>query len=96
MALLDCVIISAEVGWRKPSHKIFKRFIQLTRAAIGDTLFIGDDVNSDILGAKAVGFKTALLNRENDNKEAKYVVQPDFVLSSITELERIVDGINGM
>lgn len=79
--------LSAElVG--KPSPAFFNSAIQSLGLVPEQVLVVGDDLDSDIQGAKNSGIKCALVRtgkyREGDLSKAKVV--PDFVIESIREL----------
>ncbi len=59
----DAVVISAEVGWRKPHPAIFERALGLLGCAPGDALHCGDSVGDDVEGARAAGIRPVLLDR---------------------------------
>jgi putative hydrolase of the HAD superfamily len=87
----EFVLVSEEVGWRKPHPLIFNRFLDLMGVEASETLFVGDDLRCDIFGAKNVGMKTAWivrgLNREAD--EEVNAIQPDYIVHSLEELEEL-------
>lgn len=60
---VDGVVISEGVGFRKPDPEMF----QLAAAEVGLSLdgawMIGDSIESDVLGAQALGLRTAWLHR---------------------------------
>lgn len=56
--LLDPIVISEEVGLRKPDAKIFELAIAGWSIAPASVLFVGDDPISDIAGASAAGLRT--------------------------------------
>jgi len=60
---LDAVVISAEVGWRKPHPAIFRRTLELLGTAPGEVLHVGDSVGDDVEGARAAGIRPVLLDR---------------------------------
>ena len=60
----DAVVISAEVGWRKPHPAIFLRALEETGAAPGEVLHCGDSVGDDLEGARAAGIRAVLLARD--------------------------------
>ncbi len=91
--LFDYVVVSAEVGWRKPSPKIFNKFLQLAMVEADEALFVGDDFSCDIAGAEDVGMVTVLFGGEKYDKEAECAVQPDFIISSMKELNCVVNKI---
>jgi putative hydrolase of the HAD superfamily len=87
----EFVLVSEEVGWRKPHPLIFNRFLHLMGVEARETLFVGDDLRCDIFGAKNVGMKTAWIVREPDREveEEANAIQPDYIVQSLEELEEL-------
>jgi len=54
----NAVIVSEEVGWRKPSSHIFQLTLKCLEVQANDAVYIGDSPNEDIKGAKQAGLKT--------------------------------------
>lgn len=52
---VDRVISSVSVGWRKPHRVIFETALRESRAAANDSVFIGDNWEADVEGARNVG-----------------------------------------
>lgn len=63
-ALFDPVVISEEVGLRKPDPRIFELAITDWRVSPGSVLFVGDDPIADISGAKAAGMRALQVGLE--------------------------------
>ena len=87
--LVNSVIISDEVGVAKPDAAIF-------HAALGpgeldcratETLFVGDSMAADIVGASALGMQTCWISSEPAQEPA------DYTIASLLELEAAVLGI---
>jgi HAD superfamily hydrolase (TIGR01549 family) len=57
----DVVLISAELGRRKPEAEVFHGVLSSLGVRAEVTLFVGDNPIDDIAGAAAVGMKTAYL-----------------------------------
>jgi putative hydrolase of the HAD superfamily len=55
--LFDPIVISEEVGLRKPDVRIFELAIAKWHVAPSSVLFVGDDPISDISGARAAGMR---------------------------------------
>ena len=55
--LFDDVVISAEVGMRKPEERIFKLAVGRLGLSPGECVFV-DDVEGNIVAARALGFAT--------------------------------------
>lgn len=60
-ALVDCVVVSEEVGVRKPEAEIFRIAADRLRIAPARSWFIGDNPAVDIVGARDAGFRAIWL-----------------------------------
>lgn len=58
-AFADEILISQQEGLRKPDKAIFIRASERLKVSTVDCLFVGDNPVADILGAAAVGMRTA-------------------------------------
>jgi putative hydrolase of the HAD superfamily len=56
------LIISSEVGWRKPSPEFFAAVSRVVGLPAGRILFVGDDKQNDYEGAAAAGLQALLLD----------------------------------
>lgn len=81
----DAVIVSGDVGWRKPSPKIFQRALKTLRVSASETVFVSDAPLHDIEGAKRLGMKTILLKRFS-GREMTETGNPDKIINSLEEL----------
>lgn len=59
------VIISAEVGWRKPTPGFFAALCKALNSAPAQVVFIGDDRENDFKGATAAGLRALLFDPES-------------------------------
>jgi putative hydrolase of the HAD superfamily len=57
--LVDAILISEREGLRKPDAALFLRAATACRAEPSRCLFVGDNPMADVLGAHAVGMRTA-------------------------------------
>lgn len=62
----SAVVISGEVGFRKPHHLIFDRLVSEMGAAHHETVYVGDDPEPDIVGALGVGIRPVLTTYVRD------------------------------
>lgn len=81
----DIVIVSADVGWRKPSPKIFKAALKALMVSASESVFVGDELDHDVEGAKNVGMRTILLKKPSA-KEINYKVEPDETIYDLKEI----------
>ena len=84
--LVDAVVISAEVGWRKPHGEIFERALKALGVRPAETLHCGDSVGDDVEGALQAGIRPVLLAR--DGRRAPDGVAAVRDLASLVELAR--------
>jgi len=91
----NAVIVSEEVGWRKPSGRIFQDALCRLQVNASEAVYIGDSPNEDIKGAKQVGLKTVFVpsqfNTLKDLKESKQ--EPDYIANDLMLLSRILDKL---
>jgi putative hydrolase of the HAD superfamily len=71
----DQIIDSEMAGVKKPNPIIFKLALEKAKVASHKSLMIGDSLEADILGAKAVGLHTLHFNahREKEHTEAPII-----------------------
>jgi putative hydrolase of the HAD superfamily len=55
---VDAVVLSSEVGKRKPHPEIFEKALRELEVPSREALFVGDRIEADVLGASRVGMKT--------------------------------------
>jgi len=59
--LLSVLTFSDEVGWRKPHPEIFARTLANLGVTPGEAAHIGDDVTTDVAGARGIGMRAVHL-----------------------------------
>ncbi len=85
----DAIVISGDIGWRKPSPKIFEKALEALHMSASEAVFVGDSTFHDIDGARQVGMKTVLLKRSGE-KETTDTGDPDKVINGLEELLAIL------
>ncbi len=60
---LDVVVLSQEVGIQKPAPGIFLAALERAGVQSSEALYVGDQYQTDALGARAVGLHATLLDR---------------------------------
>ena len=61
---VDAVLTSRSHGKTKPHETIFRRMLELLEVSAGEAVMVGDTIEDDIEGARAVGMHALLLDRE--------------------------------
>ncbi len=89
----DFVIGLEKHGKRKPNAMPFKKALERLKIKPEEILFVGDNPERDILGAKKTGMKTALAKYGQIQKPKKRI-KADFELKDIKELLKIINKIN--
>lgn len=59
--LFEAVVLSVDLGWRKPHPVIYRAALDRLAVAPGDAVFIGDSHVADYLGPKKVGMRALLI-----------------------------------
>ena len=62
------VLISGDIGYRKPHPLVFRRLIDLLEAKEHQILYVGDDPEPDILGAQQAGLQPVWTTCVQDQK----------------------------
>jgi putative hydrolase of the HAD superfamily len=86
---VDAIVLSGEVGARKPEPAIFERALAELGVEPTEALFVGDRLVDDVAGAAAVGMTTvqALWFRADDGAAE---VEPDFMAFTPMDVLSIV------
>jgi putative hydrolase of the HAD superfamily len=61
---MDSVVLDRDIGWRKPSERIFEFAMKTLGVPPGDCVFVGDQPKWDLLGPRAVGMEAILIDRQ--------------------------------
>src|SRR5579863_4478765 len=78
-AWLDPVVISADIGWRKPGAEAFRIALDKVGEAPENILFVGDTFGDDVVGARDAGLDVAWINLQAE--AIPEGPQPTYVLS---------------
>lgn len=79
------IVISEEVGWRKPKPFIFERAMELLNIEPVEALFVGDNFTADICGAKGVGMDAVWLNYKRESEE-NLNPEPDYIIPAFPDV----------
>jgi putative hydrolase of the HAD superfamily len=84
----NTVVVSEDIGWRKPHKRIFQDALRRLQVAAKETVYIGDSPLEDIEGAKAVGMKTVFVPSQFYSLENLREIhqQPDIIAEDLQEI----------
>lgn len=85
--IFDSITTAEEVGARKPSPRIFNAALEKAGAKAKEAIMVGDSVERDMGGAKALGMTTVLLDTRMVKDE---LAKADFVASDVPRLSKIL------
>ena len=86
----EAYVVSEDFGAPKPDPAIFRHALDLIAGEAESTLFVGDDVENDIIGASRMNMRTAWMSQ--GRAWAISCPYPDYVISEVWEVECIVFG----
>jgi putative hydrolase of the HAD superfamily len=85
----DFVLVSGEFGAWKPDPSIFLAALSMAAVSAGDAVMVGDSLEHDIAGARAVGIRTVWVDR-GDRPRRHDDAMPDATIRSLAELPALL------
>lgn len=85
-AYIDKMITSEDAGYQKPHRKIFEYALKSANARKKDSIMIGDDLVTDIAGARKFGMDRIFFNPEG----IKHSERVNFEIRSLKDLQLIL------
>jgi putative hydrolase of the HAD superfamily len=87
--VFQTIVVSDEIGWRKPRRDIFDAALSRLGVRASDSLFIGDRADMDVLGAQQVGMDAVWINRDGEPLPAG-IKAPTYEIRDLGELAAIL------
>jgi putative hydrolase of the HAD superfamily len=87
--LFNAIVVSGAVNKRKPSPEIFKGALKMLGVSASETVFVGDTIDADVEGPKAVGMKVIYIERRAQKKSEKFC--PDQTIKNLNELPLLLE-----
>ncbi len=88
--LLSCIVISEEIGIRKPDARIFLRAAAHLDEEQGGLLYVGDSYENDVVGAKNAGCRAAWFN-PHGNARPQHGTKPDYEIKRLRQVLEIIE-----
>jgi putative hydrolase of the HAD superfamily len=98
--LIDLVVISDEIGIKKPNPELFNYCLKKFGVKGQETIYVGDRIDKDIIPANLNNIYSVYLHRggKYDTLNVDYEVQgnlkPNYEINNLNELFEIIDEIN--
>ncbi len=83
------VLISADIGWRKPRPEVFQRVLDALGVTAGRAIFVGDNAEIDVAGAKGVGMAAVWINRDGGTFP-ETLAAPDHTVADLPGLQGVL------
>lgn len=98
ISFFDQIVISSEVGWRKPHPKIFQRVLEVLEVEPSEVVFVGDNPTEDINGAIEAGMHPVAVRRAGDKNTSLSDSMGQFdievpVLDSLFDLGEVINQL---
>lgn len=87
--LFDVIVVSGAVNKRKPSPEIFKNTLKMIGVLAEEAVFVGDTIDADIEGAKAVGMRAVHIERRTQKASERF--SSDHTIKSLVELPKAIE-----
>jgi putative hydrolase of the HAD superfamily len=86
----NAVVVSGDVGWRKPHKRIFKDALERLQVEAGEAVYVGDSPLEDIKGAEAAGIRTVFVPSQFNNLVDLHASgqKPNCIVVDLKELYR--------
>ncbi|MBQ7337570.1 MAG: HAD family hydrolase [Clostridia bacterium] len=84
--LFSYVFTSEMLGVYKPQREFYLRILEQAGWRAEETVFVGDSITDDVLGPRAVGLRTVLLDRKGRYRGMHETIGADAVIASLDAL----------
>ena len=92
--LYDCfdgILISSDVGVKKPSVKIFELAFDRFGISADNSVYVGNDMRDDILGASGAGMKTVYIKTVQSGSYPELEIpEPTYTVNNHREMKELL------
>lgn len=89
----DHIMISGNYGYGKPDQRLFEEAMRLLGITPEEGIMVGDKLTTDIIGANQVGMCSVWINRRGMVADGE--IQPAYEITSLRQLQQVIDELNG-
>jgi FMN phosphatase YigB (HAD superfamily) len=95
--LVDGVVTSHTVGYRKPHRAIFEAALAIAGVDAGAAVMVGDEPYQDVFGAQRIGMRAVWVRTTRPRaipvgEPDGFAVTPDAQIESLAELPEVLEG----
>jgi putative hydrolase of the HAD superfamily len=91
--LFDCIVVEGEFGAGKPEESVYRYALGQLAAQPQDTWMVGDNLLWDVAAPERLGITGVWLDYLGTGLPANKGVRPDYVVTSLAELARLVASL---
>jgi putative hydrolase of the HAD superfamily len=77
---LDPIVVSSDIGWRKPAPAFFAHLLDLLQLPPSEVLFVGDDVVNDYIPAREAGMVSVLYDPQRKHPGLNRIERLDEII----------------
>ena len=88
--LFDCIVLSEELGIRKPDPELFWHATSMLGREPEECLYVGDSYDDDVVGAKRAGMKACWFN-PHGFPASQLDTKPEFEIHALDEILEFLD-----
>lgn len=88
----ECRFSAADHGFLKPHPSIFKAALDCLDSTPEEAVFVGDDYDADIIGAKQAGLFAVYRQARKQYQPNDNPTQPDATIVTLTDLPAVLDS----
>lgn len=92
--LFDGIVISSEVGVKKPHSEIFDIALAKFSLCKDDCVYVGNDLHDDVLGANSYGMRTVYIETEQSGSYPELDVIPTYTVKDHGDMKKLLLSIN--
>jgi len=90
----DAIIVSADLGLRKPATSLFSFAIKKLGTPLIETIMVGNELCADIQGAEKAGLRTVFITRMPKNINHPEAGKPTYTIKCLSELPNLINDVN--
>ena len=96
ISFFELILISAEVGLRKPHPAIFEKALEHFNVMPSQAMMVGDTLNADIIGSRRVGIQNVWVARWASAPSTHYrddMIVPDYTIQRLSQIPFLLKNL---